>query len=81
MRYDDANILGGSLGGRPGERGFFHRFMRYWLPVIVYLTVIFSLSAQPNLKLRRVLDRFGFVIRDVAGVGSAFHHVHRVRLG
>jgi VanZ family protein len=24
--------------------------MRYWLPVLVYLTVIFSLSAQPNLK-------------------------------
>jgi VanZ family protein len=23
--------------------------MRYWLPVLVYLTVIFSLSAQPNL--------------------------------
>jgi VanZ family protein len=24
--------------------------MRYWLPVLVYLTVIFSLSAQPNLR-------------------------------
>ena len=24
--------------------------MWYWLPVLVYLTVIFSLSAQPNLK-------------------------------
>jgi VanZ family protein len=24
--------------------------MRYWLPVLVYLTVIFSLSAQPYLR-------------------------------
>jgi len=24
--------------------------MWYWLPVLVYLTVIFSLSAQPNLR-------------------------------
>jgi VanZ family protein len=24
--------------------------MLYWLPVLVYLTVIFSLSAQPNLR-------------------------------
>ena len=25
------------------------RFARYWLPVLAYLAVIFSLSAQPNL--------------------------------
>jgi VanZ family protein len=37
------------LGLKP-RRGFFPQFMRYWLPVLVYLTVIFSLSAQPNLK-------------------------------
>ena len=38
------------MGLEPARRGFFDRFMRYWLPVLVYLTVIFSLSAQPNLK-------------------------------
>ena len=38
------------MGRQPPERGFFHRFMRYWLPVLVYLTVIFSVSAQPNLQ-------------------------------
>src|SRR6266436_1096633 len=41
---------GGSLGRQPPRRGFFWTFMRYWLPVLVYLTVIFSLSAQPNLR-------------------------------
>ena len=24
--------------------------MRFWLPVLVYVTIIYSLSAQPNLK-------------------------------
>jgi VanZ family protein len=38
------------LGRQPPRRGFFPLFIRYWLPVLVYLTVIFSLSAQPNLK-------------------------------
>lgn len=38
------------MGRQPPERGFFSRFVRYWLPVLVYLTVIFSLSAQPNLQ-------------------------------
>ena len=40
----------------PPDRGGHHaprgpsRFTRYWLPVLVYVAVIFSLSAQPNLK-------------------------------
>lgn len=29
--------------------------------------------ADPNLKLRRVLDRAGFVIRDVPSHGRAYH--------
>lgn len=32
--------------------------------------------AQPNLKLRRVLDRFGFKVREVPGHGLAYHYVH-----
>ena len=31
--------------------------------------------AKPNLKLRRVLERRGFVIRQVAGIGEAYHLV------
>jgi hypothetical protein len=29
--------------------------------------------AKPNLKLRRVLERRGFVIENVEGVGEAYH--------
>ena len=38
------------MAQRPPERSGFHNFMRYWLPVLVYITIIYSLSAQPNLK-------------------------------
>ena len=31
--------------------------------------------AKPNLKLRRVLERRGFVVRELAGVGEAYHFV------
>jgi hypothetical protein len=34
--------------------------------------------ARPNLKLRRVLERRGFVVREVAGVGEAYHYRSRV---
>jgi VanZ family protein len=32
------------------EKSLFQKFLLYWLPVLLYLTVIFVLSAQPNLK-------------------------------
>jgi len=35
---------------RPPERSAFTLFIRYWLPVLVYVTLIFTLSAQPYLK-------------------------------
>jgi hypothetical protein len=31
--------------------------------------------AKPNLKLRRVLERRGFVVKHVAGVGEAYYFV------
>jgi hypothetical protein len=31
--------------------------------------------AQPNLKLRRVLEHRGFVIEEIAGIGEAYHLV------
>lgn len=36
---------------RPPARTFFQNFLRFWLPVLLYLTVILALSAQPYLKL------------------------------
>ncbi len=35
---------------RPPPRRDFVLFMGFWLPVLVYLTAIFVVSAQPNLK-------------------------------
>jgi VanZ family protein len=34
---------------RPPERKFFILFMGFWLPVLAYVTAIFTLSAQPGL--------------------------------
>ena len=34
--------------------------------------------AEPNLKLRRVMERRGFVIVEVGGVGKAYYQVHEV---
>jgi VanZ family protein len=34
----------------PPRRRFFVQFMQYWLPVLVYVTLILALSSQPHLK-------------------------------
>jgi len=54
---------------RPQERRIFHLFLLYWLPVLIYLTVMIVLSAQPYLrpplefpqsdKLMHALEYFG----------------------
>jgi VanZ family protein len=54
---------------RPQERRFFSLFLLYWLPVLLYLTVMLVLSAQPYLtpplefpnsdKVMHVLEYFG----------------------
>jgi hypothetical protein len=31
--------------------------------------------AEPNLKLRRVLDRRGFIVRNIDGIGEAFYRL------
>jgi VanZ family protein len=57
---------------RPQERRIFHLFLLYWLPVLLYLTVMIVLSAQPYLrpplefpqsdKLMHALEYFGLGI-------------------
>jgi hypothetical protein len=34
--------------------------------------------AKPNLKLRRLLEKRGFVIENIDGVGKAYHFVHKI---
>jgi len=37
--------------------------------------------AQPNIKLRRLLERRGFVIEQVPGRGTAFHFIDQLMSG
>ena len=34
--------------------------------------------AEPNLKLRRVMERRGFQIVDIEGVGKAYYQIHEI---
>jgi len=34
----------------PPRRSFFSLFLLYWVPILLYVTAIFTLSAQPNLQ-------------------------------
>jgi VanZ family protein len=63
---------------RPHERRFFSLFLLYWLPVLLYLTVMIVLSAQPYLappfefpnsdKVMHVLEYFGLGVLVVRGL-------------
>jgi VanZ family protein len=65
---------------RPQARRFFSLFLLYWLPVLLYLTVMLVVSAQPYLsppldfpnadKLMHVLEYFGLGILVVRGLRS-----------
>ncbi|MCP3168946.1 hypothetical protein [Myxococcus qinghaiensis] len=37
-----------------------------------------KLTSNPNLKLRRVLERRGFVVREPPGRSSAYHFIDMV---
>lgn len=34
--------------------------------------------AKPNLKLRKMLDARGFIVRDVEGIGSVYYLLHEL---
>jgi len=38
------------LSEQPPRRSFLQLFVLYWAPILLYVAVIFTLSAQPNLK-------------------------------
>src|SRR3989344_5574464 len=40
------------------------RFVFYWLPVLVWMSVIYYLSDQPNLRIRE--DQWDFLLRKLA---------------
>lgn len=49
-RPSPSSVLEEALYRRPPERTAFTLFIRYWLPVLAYIILIFSLSATPYLK-------------------------------
>jgi VanZ family protein len=49
-RPSPSPVLEEALSRRPPERSAYTLFIRYWLPVLAYITLIFSLSATPYLK-------------------------------
>ena len=70
------------MGRRPPQRKFFELFMSFWLPVLLYTTMIVVLSAQPNLKppvrfensdkVLHVLEYFGLGILLVRALRTTF---------
>lgn len=69
------------MGRRPQQRKFFDLFMSYWLPVLLYTTVIIVLSAQPNLqppikfqnsdKIYHVIEYFGLGVLLVRAIRNS----------
>jgi hypothetical protein len=68
-----AQIEGGGEGVLPSLASLARRYARLQnLSEVEWLVHAVS-CAKPNLKLRRVLERRGFVVKEVAGVGKAYH--------
>jgi hypothetical protein len=67
-----AHIDGGGEGALPSLASLASRTAKREGLAFVEWRVHAVHCAKPNLKLRRVLERKGFVIREVAGVGECY---------
>jgi hypothetical protein len=74
-----AQIDGGGEGVLPALWLVAERFARQRGLSSVEWIVHAVNCAQPNLKLRRVLERRGFQVKEVEGIGVAYYHRHSVR--
>ena len=73
-----AQIEGGGEGVLPTLWLLTERYTRRRnLPTIEWIVHAVN-CAQPNLKLRRLLDRRGFTVQDVPGYGAAYYFLHVV---
>lgn len=68
-----AQIDGGGEGVLPALASVVQRYARKRELRAVEWFVYATACARPNLKLRRVLERRGFVIREVPGKGTCYH--------
>jgi len=73
-----AHVDGGGEGVLPTLGALAHRYaVREGLAEVEWIVHAVA-CAKPNLKLRRMLERRGFVVSDVPGVGEAYHAVEAV---
>lgn len=73
-----AQIDGGGEGVLPTLTSLAHRYAKQrGLKRVEW--VIHALNcAEPNMKLRRVMERRGFQIVEVEGIGKAYYQVHEI---
>ena len=70
-----AQIEGGGEGVLPALGALAQRYARKRGLRAVEWLVYATACAKPNLKLRRVLERRGFAIRDVPSKGECYHQL------
>lgn len=66
------HVDGGGEGALPTLASLFDRYARRENLRFVEWRVHAVHCANPNLKLRRVLERRGFVVRNISGVGDCY---------
>jgi hypothetical protein len=70
-----AQIEGGGEGVLVSLWSLVHRYARLQKIETIEWIVHAVTCAKPNLKLRRVLDRRGFTVRDIPGIGQAYYYL------
>ena len=73
-----AQIDGGGEGVLPTLTSMAHRYAKKRGLKNVEWIVHALNCAEPNPKLRRVMERKGFQIVDIEGAGKAFYRVHKI---
>jgi len=73
-----AHVDGGGEGALPALAALARRYALREKLTQVSWRVHAVHCARPNLKLRRVLERRGFTIGVVPGVGECYQHVERI---
>ena len=79
LSIDLAHIDGGGEGVLPALGSLVERYSRGRGIGRVEWLVRATNCAQPNLKLKALLERRGFVVREVPGRGEAYHLSEPVR--
>jgi hypothetical protein len=67
-----AHIDGGGEGALPSLASLASRYAKREGLSFIEWHVHAVHCAKPNLKLRRVLERRGFIVREIAGVGECY---------